>query len=255
MGYTKKTTTARSFVRVRNSHNIHQPPPGGKRGKRENASPEEIKKNNERYSKKNLEALVDLNFTLGDFWVDLHYGKDDRPQAFEEAEARLTKFIRKLRAEWRRAGGELKYIATTECGKSGGYHHHILLNAGVVSAERVMMVWGMRYCSNKLVYSEDLSQLADYICKQSSLELREERGRAGKKRWRASKNLRRPKVETKAIKAGTWRKIPKPPQGYRLDVDSIEHGFDWLGYPWMEYKLVNCGANAAMRKSKKDGMM
>ena len=238
MGYIKKTLWAKSFLRIRKSHNINLPPPGSKRARRENPSSDEVKKNNERYAQKHLEATIDLNFTTGDFWMDLHYGKDDRPMTYEDAKERLTKFIRKLRDEWKRAGGKLKYIATTECGARGGYHHHILLTAGVVSAERVMMIWGMRYCGNKLVYSEDLSQLADYVFKQSTVEMREERGHERKKRWCSSKNLIKPPVDKEIVKAKTWRQIPQAPTGYYVDKDSIEQGFDWLGYPWMEYKLV-----------------
>ena len=238
MGYFMRTIRANSFTIVRKSNNINMLPQGRKRASRENDTPDEMKKNNERYAKQRLEALVDLNFTIGDFWIDLHYSKDDRPTNYEDAEDRLTKFIRKLRTEWKKAGGELKYIATTECGERGGYHHHILLNAGIVSAERVMMIWGMRYCGNKLVYSNDLSDLADYIFKQGTIEAREERGLERKKRWRSSKNLIKPQVEKEIIKAKTWRQIPQPPKGYYLDVDSIQRGTDWLGFPWMEYKLV-----------------
>jgi hypothetical protein len=238
MGYYKRVLRARSFLIIRKSHNINMPPPDKKRIRRGEGSSDKVKLNNERYAEQHLEALVDLNFKIGDFWIDLHYSKDDRPMEYEEAEERLTKFIRKLRAEWKKVGGEFKYIATTECGKTGGYHHHILLNAGTVSAERVMMMWGMRYCSNKLVYSEDLSQLADYIFKQSTIEAREERGHERKKRWRSSKNLIKPEVEKKIIKAKTWAAIPAPPKGYILDKNSVMHGQDWLGYPWMEYKLI-----------------
>jgi len=238
MGYFMRMIRANSFAIVRKSNNINMLPRGRKRASRKNDTLDEVKKNNERYAKQHLEALIDLNFTIGDFWIDLHYSKDDRPTDYEDAEARLTKFIRKLRAEWKKAGGALKYIATTECGERGGYHHHILLNAGIVSAERVMMIWGMRYCSNKLVYSTDLSDLADYIFKQGTIELREERGLERKKRWRPSKNLIKPRVEKEIVKAKTWRQIPQPPKGYYLDVDSIQRGTDWLGYPWMEYKLI-----------------
>jgi hypothetical protein len=250
MGYQKKTVRARSFLWIRKSHNIKLPAPDQKRSRRKNASPKEVKKNNERYSRRNLEAMVDLNFVPGDFWTDLHYGKDDRPETFEEAKARLEKFIRKLREEWRRAGGELKYISTTECGKKGGYHHHILLNAGFVSVERVMMIWGMRYSSNKLVYSTDLSDLADYIFKQNTLELREERGMQGKKRWCASKNLKKPEVETEVVKAKSWAEMPRPPKGYIVDTDSIVRGFDWLGFPWMEYKLVKIPPPSGKRRKE-----
>jgi len=250
MGYFMRTMRANSFMIIRKSNNINMPPQGRKRASRENDTPEDVKKNNERYAKQHLEAMVDLNFTIGDFWIDMHYGKDDRPATYEDAEARLTRFIRKLRAEWKRAGGELKYIATTECGERGGYHHHILLNAGIVSAERVMMIWGMRYCSNKLVYSEDLSTLADYIFKQSTIEAREERGREHKKRWRASKNLRKPEVEKEIVKAHTWRQIPQPPKGYYLDEDSIQRGTDWLGFPWMEYKLIKIQTPTKTKKRR-----
>jgi hypothetical protein len=238
MGYQRKEIRAGKIIIVRKSHTAKYPPPPGRpRGKKENESPKAVKRNNARNAKNHLIGLVNENFTIGDLWIDLHYGKEERPTTQEEAEKHLTKFIRILREEWRKAGGELKYIAVTEKGKRGNFHHHILLNAGFVSAERVLMLWGMRYGNSKLVYSDDLTELAEYIFKQGKPEIREENDREGKRSWRASKNLRKPEIKKETIPAGTWKNTPTPPRGYTVVEDSIATGFDAMGYPWMEYRL------------------
>ena len=52
------------------------------------------------------------------------------------------------------------------------------------------------------------------------------------------KNLDKPKVESKTIKATEWRKEIKVPQGYYLDKDSVYEGINNYGYPFRTYRLI-----------------
>jgi hypothetical protein len=105
-----------------------------------------------------------------------------------------------------------------------------------------MMMWGLRYGNCEIVYSDDLTELGEYITKGSKddgEEVPRERARQkNRKRWRASKNLAHPVPKKRIARANTWREEVRPPRGYALVRDSLLSGVNALGYPWMEYRLL-----------------
>lgn len=250
MAYEQERIEAGNCILVKNRHSRRNSSVKRPRGKKREVTPEEIARVNLNNARKKLQVLVNANFTIGDLWFDLHYNHREEPGSLEQAGKDLTKYLRKVRDEFKAAGDDLKYIAVTERGKEGKIHHHVLMNAGVLSMERVGMIWGMGYGRFEFVYSADLTTLADYIFKQGEQSFRED-DTASRKRWRSSKNLVRPQPKQKRIKASTWKDVPQPPKGYIVVADSIRMGFDFFGFPWMEYRLCKVGPPPPTRDWKR----
>lgn len=75
-----------------------------------------------------------------------------------------------------------------------------------------------------------------------------------KKRWNASKNLKRPEPEIKVISERDFFKIePKPIKGYYVDKDSVcvgIHSPEYYGYGFMRYILVQLDSNNKPLKTR-----
>ena len=68
-----------------------------------------------------------------------------------------------------------------------------------------------------------------------------------KKRWNASKNLKRPEPEIKVISEHDfYRTEPRSIKGYYIDKDSVcvgIHSSEYYGYGFMRYILVRLNPN------------
>ena len=100
----------------------------GKRTKKR-ASREVQVKLNQRHARERLTRIVNANFTEEDLSVTLTYR--DNPGSKEEAVKLLQKHIRKLRALYKKAEIELKYVWQMEKSKKGRYHVHMILSGGI----------------------------------------------------------------------------------------------------------------------------
>ena len=100
---------------------------GEKRHKKQKASPEQIRKQNQRNKEKRIRRLIKANFKEGDMWVTLKYSKGTR-KSIEEVKDNLTKFLNSMRTQYKKRGHALKFIYRMEVGAKGGVHIHILIN-------------------------------------------------------------------------------------------------------------------------------
>ncbi len=100
---------------------------GQKREKKRKPTKEEITKQNQWKRERDVRRLIKWNFTQNDYWMTITYKKGERPST-EEMKKDMEILIRKVRAQYRKAGKELKYICRMGIGKRGGPHMHILVN-------------------------------------------------------------------------------------------------------------------------------
>lgn len=185
------------------------------RGMNRNATDEEKAERNYRDSIKKLARLINCNFKTGDLFITLTHA--ERVTA-NEAEKELTNFLRRLK-RWRKKRDlpELKYIARTESEKKRE-HHHLIINA--IDMEAIYDLWKLgRVMISKLEPGGDYTGLAVYVMKEDT--------EPQKRRWRASKNLARPIVKIKKLKAEKGRKL-YPPKGYKV-VESYEYYSSYSG--------------------------
>ena len=179
------------------------------RGMNLNETDEEKQERNFRDSLKKLARLINCNFRSGDLFITLTH-RDRVTEA--EADKELTNFLRRLK-RWRKKHDlpDLKYIARTESEKKRE-HHHLIINDMPMDA--IYELWKLgRVMISRLEPGGDYTGLAVYVMKEGT--------EPQKRRWRASKNLEKPIVKIKKLKADKGRKL-YPPKGYQV-VESYEY--------------------------------
>lgn len=161
---------------------------------RRKISPEKIATMNEKNAKRYFVALVNQNFSEGDYHATCTYS--GKPPPLDVAQKIAAEFLRRLKKIYGSAGAEFKYIQIHEFGgKNERVHHHILLPKGVprevIENEwRRGLIWrrlgaspGACNC-DRLIPDRDegLQALALYLTKRP----------ANRKRWSGSRNLKPP---------------------------------------------------------------
>lgn len=244
---------------------------GEKRGPREKATPEQMKKQNQWKKEKLVLRLIRENFGYGDLWTTLKFPKGTRMTGKEMREIR-KKFLKELRAAYGKRKTPLKYICRLEIGENGGPHMHIITNRideGEGAAEVIQKIWSRygKYLYFTPLYEEgDFKDLAHYITKplkedaiagQMTLFGQEE-DRSIFSAYSNSKNLTRPEVEQHEYKRRTVRKLveegPKPAPGYYIDRDSIRCGINpYTGMSYYYYTEIRVKPGDGNGKAGDDG--
>jgi len=158
------------------------------------------KKNARAYAKrrkKEFTRIAHCNFTENDYVIHLTYANENRPGSIEEAEKDARNYIRRLNYRRKKKGLEdIKYMIVTEYGESEkglkNIHHHMILNGGLTRDE-VEEAWSKKgkrigyVNASRLQFSPDtgLKDLCYYMLKNP----------IGKKKWKGSKNLKKPIIE------------------------------------------------------------
>ena len=226
---------------------------GEKRQKRDKATPDQIKKQNQLNKEKNMRRLIKANFVPGDLWSTLKYPRGMR-KPIVEVKKDISKFLRRMRTAYRKRGQDFKFIYRLEVGAQGGIHIHILVNRlkeGDTDLQ-IQSAWEWGRANFESVYEAGgYERLANYIVKmpkedtkeyeQLSFFEEEERGEFIK--YSPSRNLIRPQPERKTYFTWTVRKLieegPKPTQGYYIDKDSIRCGVNrFTGMSYYQYTEV-----------------
>lgn len=145
---------------------------------------------NEREAARRLSRIINCNFKPGDLWLTLKYSDKRLPESLDEAEKDIARFLRKVRAAYKKETGEkLRYILCTseKSTKTGGktrLHHHLIMDR--MAWDTIIKYWPEEEISYSLLDGRgDHSALAKYIVKNFN-------GEAGRKRWSCSRGLDKP---------------------------------------------------------------
>ena len=148
---------------------------------------------NDKNSQKECIRTIEENFTDKDIWGTLTYTNDTMPATEEEADRNMVNYIKRLNYRRKKMDmPNLRYVYTTECSERGRWHHHIVLD-GDMGMDTVESTWklGRRNQIRRLQRDENgLIGMAMYITKKK----RADGEGKYRKKWRASKNLRKPQV-------------------------------------------------------------
>lgn len=163
---------------------------------------------NDRNSRKECERRINENFGPDDYWVTLTCLPREEPQTMEDALRLFQNYIKRINYRRKKRGLEpARYVYVTDWTKNGRRvrtHYHLVLDGGLPMDE-VIELWGLGR-KNTVEYltldERGLSGLAYYITKPHASDTEDIKH---KKRWTASKNLRRP-VEHKNHQAFGRRK-------------------------------------------------
>lgn len=215
--------------------------PGMAREKRKKPTPEEMAKQNLWIRQRDLRRLIELNFDEGDWHVILTCRKEERPDR-DQAPAVIRKFRDKLRELYKKQGWDLKYIITCEVGSRGAVHWHMIVNnmenSRTSTARMIRELWtlGRPYFS-PLDPGGDYKALAEYIVKETARRIEKEET-IEKLSYMPSRNLIRPVVRKKQVRARRWKQEPVAPKGYYVVKDSVVNGINkYTGLPYQHYTV------------------
>ena len=229
--YKRQTWDAGEYRVVKNYHTHKHP---GKRRKREKPSSLSVEHYNRKLREEKVQLLILSNFEERDLWVTLTYIKGgDRPKSTKEAKQILQRFLRKLKAWYRREGSDLKWIGITEKGKKGSYHHHLLLNRLPGLHEKIdeLWVWGHPQVV-RLYEDQAFKKLAEYIVKSESKDDGEFL------KYSRSRNLTVPEAKEEVITSSTFLEDPREKKGWILLPETLEAGINPVtGYKYQRYVM------------------
>lgn len=209
-------------------------PHGGCRRPKSKPTSDAVKKNNDRLAAKQLTRLINANFYPGDLHTTLTYAE---VVSVDEARHQLDLWLRRMRREFKKQGKEFYYIAVTEY-EHHRIHHHIVMN--YIDLQIITAQWtnGRMRCTT-LDQSRNYRALAEYLIKETQKTFREP-GNSKKRRWKSSRNLKRPVVKREWVSVRELWRDPKPLKGYQIDKDSIRYYQNPVtGLEHLEYQMVS----------------
>ena len=229
---------------------------GEKRAKKQNITPEQVKKQNQFNREKNVRRIIKANFNPYDICACLKYPAGTRKKT-EQVKADLKKFLRQMREQYAKVDEQFKFIYRMEIGKQGGIHIHILVNRLREKLDTDMLMqklWKHGVVDYKSLYAQGgYEKLAAYIVKQpkedeayKQLSWLPEEEQKEYIKYSSSRNLIRPKPVRKKYTHWTMRKIlrdgPEPTKGYYIDKNSIVTGVNkFTGMSYLYYTEYKAG--------------
>lgn len=230
---------------------------GEKRAIKKQATPAQIKKQNQYNREKNMRRLIKANFEVGDLWTTLKYPAGTKKSVFEVIKD-LKRFITNMRREYKKKNVPFKWIYRIEIGEKGGIHIHFLLNRlqGEATDVFIQKKWKYgRVFYTGLYEAGGYEQLASYIVKQpqeqeaEQLSLFPEAEQRELIRYSCSRNLIRPVAERQVYSRWTVRRLiengPTATKGYFIDKNSIVYGINpYTGMSYYRYTEIKITRNS-----------
>ena len=196
-------------------------------------SSEQQKRINKKRSDEKRTLLMLNNFNAGDWWITLTYSRDKRPKDIDEAHSIFRKFLQKVKRRLKKRGIEFKYMGKTEMPESGAVHHHLVIN-GDIEISEIFDMWEYGNLKDvKRIYKLDDFKLANYFVKGEN-----NRHKESDCRYTQSRNLLKPDEKVRIIKAGHWRRDPRPIKGYDILSGSVQNFYDDVGFEMQKYIMV-----------------
>ena len=191
-------------------------------------TPERMRQVNLYNARRRIVQLANANFGEEDLHLTLTYAQ---APDYHQAQKDVRNFLCRLRRLRRKAGlPELKYIYAIEdnqAGRKTRLHVHMLLSGGI-SREAIEALWAKGYANADRLQPDEngLAAIARYIIKQG--DSGETRGR---RRWCASRNLRKPQVrvsDTKLSNTKVKRLARELPQEAREVLRRVYPGYEYV---------------------------
>lgn len=240
MSYQIKTVKAGKITVVKKYHCYRQREPKAVRRKRENITPEAKQKLNRADAVDRLYYRLCANFTSDDLYITLKYdGEVNRSIACEQMREDVQKFIRLMRAAYKKQGKELVYALSYGISANKVRHAHMVVPG--VSQKIIQDCWKKasshagRITFEYLWSNYDYRGLAEYFVK-NGVEAHEYAPDVFKHFFICSRNMQKPVITIKTIeKSGTFKEGVKAPDGYEI-IDS-RTGCDFFGYKYLKYTM------------------
>lgn len=176
---------------------------------------------NAKLSWQKLMLLLAANFVSGDLVVGLSYRDENLPARREDADRRLSNFIRALRQQRAAKGQSLVYVRVTEGYHSGGrLHHHLIINATGDDFSAIRNLWEKNGDNVDFEFfgTEGPERWGKYLTKEPR-----EKGRryVGDRTWRASIHMKKPVTTSELV--GQDEPLLPPIGAFVLDSTQCEN--------------------------------
>ena len=239
MAYKRKIYRFKNAIEVEEYHTGRFGAPGQRRRKKENETPAEVEKINQKHRETTCRRKLRANFDVNDYFTDLTYEKDRRPEDMDQAKRDWQRFLRKVRKEYEARGYPLKWIRNIEVGTRNAWHIHLVINRIPDTDLILRRAWTHGKVYNELLYEKgEFANLAAYITKTPKTD-----PRLREASYSASRNLPIPEPEEKVIfRWPTWKENPTirkdTARTWYIDKDSIYEGVNKFGYRFRRYTLL-----------------
>lgn len=183
---------------------------GGRPRKRKESASRPVQKNlNFRNAQKWFRLSAVANFSEGDYTGEFTFAPENRPGSIEDCEKEIANFIKRInRARKKKDLPKMKYMGVIEGKNTENLHFHLLLD-NMLNRDEIDDLWSKGRGKNKKSigftkidkiksqYGMDGVVIkANYLTKEFKLE-----NQKGKRKWFASRNLKKPVVE----RAQNWK--------------------------------------------------
>lgn len=203
---------------------------------------------NEINAVKSLARTLNCNFVCGDLWLTLTFPEEEI--SWETAQTVFGRFMRKLRASYRKVHGKNLIYVYAEGRKSGELdarpHYHIVLPA--MDYELICALWPKEAVSyRRLDGRGDYTGIARYMISNA-------RGEEGKKKYHPSRGLEKP-IYTEPVPVYVHSKIKLPKDASireQTETRDEESGFysAYVRYVRKEKERKGNGARVPARSDK-----
>lgn len=157
---------------------------------------------NDKNARRYLIRLANINFSKGDIWATFGWDDDNMPEDEERAEKDIKNFIARINYRRRKAGLEnAKYIYIPAIDGYARPHFHILISGDGMDRDELEDLWTKceRKNTRRVKPDDDflITGIATYITQNPH----------GTKRWRSSKNLKKPDAPTRSYRKFNRKKV------------------------------------------------
>lgn len=176
---------------------------------------------NAKLSWQKLMLTLAANFVSNDLVVGLTYRDEDLPVRREDADRRLSNFIRALRQSRAAAGQSLIYVRVTEGYHTGGrLHHHLIINTTGDDYATIRKLWAKN--GDNVDFEPFGADGAERWGKYLTKEPREKGRRyVGDRTWRTSIHMKKPAVISELV--GSDEPLQPPTGAFVLDRTQCEN--------------------------------
>lgn len=230
--YKQKKYRLRDAIEIEEYHDGQYGAPGQKRQKKTKPTKMQMAMRNQKSKENTARRKLRMHFRVEDYFTRLSYRVDERPPDMDAAKNDFSRFIRKVRTEYKKRGCELKWIRNIEVGTKNAWHIHIVVNRIPDTDLILSRAWKHGAIHNQLIYDQGFVKLAAYITKSPLTDTR-----LRESSYSTSKNLPIPDPEKKVIRWKEFHKI-KPPKGYYLDKETYFEGINAMGYKYRTYTFL-----------------
>ena len=214
---------------------------GRPRKRKENASRPVQKNLNYRNAQKWFRLSAVANFSEGDYTGEFTFAPENRPGSIEECEKEITNFIKRInRARKKKDLPKMKYMGVIEGKNTDKLHFHLLLD-NLLNRDEIDDLWTKgRGKNKKSIGFTNIEKIktqygidgvivkANYLTKEFKLE-----NQKGKRKWFASRNLKKPVVECAQNWKYTDSKIARLLESEQLEsqLEKDNPGWELIEFP------------------------